>query len=132
MSDGIEKYLAMEWLDSTKPVACGSKIFATKEACIAFIKKQPRFPQFPDVNWTIVTVYDTSPAEEKLQAEVERLKSKLYAVEFAVGDKYPNETRYETALRYITEHQAQINQPAPAEQEDSDESNPETTSTGME
>ena len=40
------------------------------------------------------------------RAERDAFKEQYYELLYAVGNKYPNETRHETALRYITQAEA--------------------------
>lgn len=42
------------------------------------------------------------------------LEKNYYELIYAVGSKFPNETRHETALRYIRERELASNEPAEA------------------
>lgn len=44
-----------------------------------------------------------------MQVECQNIKDKLHLITYAIEDRFPGETRYETALRYVKERQAQIN-----------------------
>lgn len=44
-----------------------------------------------------------------LSQQVSELENKYYELLYAVASKYPNETRHETALRYIRERELATN-----------------------
>jgi len=50
----------------------------------------------------------------QLEAEYKRLSKKYYELVFAVANKHPDETRHETALRYIREREQRISGPSKA------------------
>jgi hypothetical protein len=98
----VKKYLALEWMSDTQPMPDGSKVFATKEECLAFVQGHPHFKEFPDVRWTIVTVYDTSPTESTLRKRVGELEAEIrnLAQEWQYAEIYARE-RSEAAMRAI-------------------------------
>jgi hypothetical protein len=48
----------------------------------------------------------------KAADEIEQLEAKYYDLIYAVSQKWPNETRHETALRYIRQAETITNEPA--------------------
>lgn len=68
-----------------------------------------------------------SQMEEKLNADLEseiaELREDYMELIYAVATKYPNETRHETALRYIQEHESGSDEPAQMPKEVADAAN---------
>lgn len=69
----------------------------------------------------IAKIINYRPTESALQNRVRELEEQLGAITYQVAMKYPNESRYETALRFVKERQEQIDMPTPPAKEDGDE-----------
>ena len=52
-----------------------------------------------------------------LKRELESYKKIYHELIMVVSEKYPNETRHQTALRYITEHEARQHESSEAKRE---------------
>lgn len=64
--------------------------------------------------------YNQFPANEiidRLQKELSALKEMYHELIMVVGNKYPGETRHQTALRYIRQAEQPVNGPAKASRE---------------
>lgn len=55
--------------------------------------------------------YGLADLIEAQRAEIERLRHLYHELIYAVASKYPNETRHETALRYIRTAESRYNGP---------------------
>jgi len=54
----------------------------------------------------------------KAADEIEQLEAKYYDLIYAVSQKWPNETRHETAFRYIRQAETITNEPAQSNDRD--------------
>ena len=72
------------------------------------------------VMWALDLGFATGHADteqellDEVGAQIKELQAKYYELLYGVGSKFPNETRHETALRYIQNAETHNNRPAKA------------------
>lgn len=57
------------------------------------------------MNRSQVAAINRAAERRELEAEIKRLEDKYYELLYAVQNKHPGETRHQTALRIITNHE---------------------------